>query len=139
VIQLDIRRIVVSGLAAGVVVLVVSTLVSTAIQMLFDYDVLSLEGMRSTSDPISVLFFLHPFVIALGLAILYDFAKNSFTGSLVRKGIVLALLGWIVYGIPSAFIVFSSMNYPVGFTINSVFGSLVYMICAGLTIATLSK
>jgi hypothetical protein len=139
VIQLDIRRIVVSGLAAGVVILVVSTLVSTAIQMLFDYDVLSLEGMRSTSDPISVLFFLHPFVIALGLAILYDFAKNSFTGSLVRKGIVLALLGWIVYGIPSAFIVFSSMNYPVGFTINSVFGSLVYMICAGLTIATLSK
>jgi hypothetical protein len=139
VIQLDIRRIVVSGIAAGFVILVISTLISAATQALFNYNVLNLAGMRSVNDPISILFFLHPFVVALGLAILYDFARKSFTRSAMRNGIALGLLGWIVYGISSAFIVFSSMSYPIGFTVNSVVGSLIYMVCAGITITRLSK
>ena len=138
-IQLETKTIVVSGIVAGIVVLVVSMIVSTATQALFDYNVLTLVGMRSVNDPVSMLFFLHPFVVGLAMAILYDFAKKSFTGTAIRKGIVLGLLGWIVYGIPSAFIVFSSMDYPIGFTVNSVIGSLVYMLGAGITITRLSK
>ena len=138
-IQLETRTIVVSGIVAGIVVLVLSMIISTATQALFNYNVLSLAGMRSANDPVSLLLFLHPFVVALAVAILYDFTKKSFTGTAMRKGIVLGLLGWIVYGIPSAFIVFSSMDYPIGFTVNSVVGSLVYMLGAGITIARLSK
>jgi hypothetical protein len=138
-IQLEIKSIVVSGFVAGIVVLVLSMIVSTATQELFNYNVLSLAGMRSVNDPVSLLFFLYPFVVALAVAILYDFTKKSFTGTVMRKGIVLGLLGWIVYGIPSAFIVFSSMDYPIGFTVNSVIGSLIYMLGAGITITTLSK
>ena len=126
-------------MAAGFVILVVSMIVSTAMQALFSYDVLSLAGMRSVNDPISMLFFLHPFVVALGLAVLYDFTRRSFTRSAMQNGIALGLLGWVVYGIPSAFIVFSSMDYPIGFTITSVVGSLLYMVCAGNTITRLSK
>jgi len=136
---LETKTIVVSGIVAGIVVLVLSMTVSTATQVLFDYNVLTLVGMRSVIDPVSMLFFLHPFVVGLAIAILYDFAKKSFTGTAIRKGIVLGLLGWIVYGIPSAFIVFSSMDYPIGFTVNSVIGSLVYMLGAGVTITRLSK
>ena len=138
-IQLDTETIVVSGIVAGIVILVLSMIVSSATQALFDYNVLTLVGMRSVNDPVSLLFFLYPFVLALALAILYDFTKKSFTGTPMRKGIMLGLLGWIVYGIPSAFIVFSSMDYPIGFTINSVIGSLIYMLGAGITITKLSK
>jgi hypothetical protein len=138
-IQLETRTIVVSGIVAGIVVLVLSMIISTATQALFNYNVLSLAGMRSVNDPVSLLFFLYPFVVALAMAILYDFTKKSFTGTVMRKGIVLGLLGWIVYGIPSAFIVFSSMDYPIGFTMNSVIGSLIYMLGAGITITKLSK
>ena len=138
-IQLETRTIVVSGIVAGIVVLVLSMIISTATQALFNYNVLSLAGMRSVNDPVSLLFFLYPFVVALAMAILYDFTKKSFTGTAMRKGIVLGLLGWIVYGIPSTFIVFSSMDYPIGFTINSVIGSLIYMLGAGITITKLSK
>lgn len=138
-IQLETKTIVISGIVAGIVILVLSMIVSTATQALFDYNVLTLAGMRSVNDPVSILFFLHPFVVGLAMAILYDFAKKSFTGTVIRKGIVLGLLGWIVYGIPSAFIVFSSMDYPIGFTVNSVIGSLVYMLGAGITITRLSK
>jgi hypothetical protein len=137
--QLEAKRIVVSGLVAGVVVLAISMAISTVSQVLFDYNVMALPGMRSVNDPVSILFFAFPFVIALAMAVLYDFTRKSFTGIATRKGMVLALLGWIVYGIPSSFIVFSSMNYPLGFTANSVIGSLVYMLGAGITITKLSK
>jgi hypothetical protein len=136
---LETKTIVISGIVAGIVILVLSMIVSTATQALFDYNVLTLAGMRSVNDPVSMLFFLHPFVVGLAMAILYDFTKKSFTGTATRKGIVLGLLGWIVYGIPSAFIVFSSMDYPIGFTVNSVIGSLLYMLGAGITITRLSK
>jgi hypothetical protein len=135
---LEVRAVAVSGLAAGIVALALSMVISTATQALFDYDVMTLAGMRSVNDPVSILFFLFPFVIGVAMAILYDFTKKSFTGTATRKGVVLGLLGWIVYGIPSAFIVFSSMNYPLGFTVNSVIGSLVYMLGAGITITQLS-
>ncbi len=136
---MDTKSVVVSGIVGGIVVLVLSMIVSTATQALFDYNVLTLAGMRSVNDPVSMLFFVYPFVVGLAMAILYDFTKKSFTGTAIRKGIVLGLLGWIVYGIPSAFIVFSSMEYPIGFTVNSVIGSLVYMLGAGITITKLSK
>ena len=138
-IQLETKSIVVSGIVAGIVVLVLSMIISTVTQALFNYSVLSLAGMRSVNDPVSLLFFLFPFVVALAVAILYDFTKKSFQGTVMRKGIMLGLLGWIVCGIPSAFIVFSSMDYPIGFTINSVIGPLIYMLGAGITITKLSK
>jgi uncharacterized membrane protein len=136
---LETKTIVISGIVAGIVILVLSMIVSTATQALFDYNVLTLAGMRSVNDPVSMLFFVYPFVVGLAMAILYDFTKKSFTGTAIRKGIVLGLLGWVVYGIPSAFIVFSSMDYPIGFTVNSVVGSLLYMLGAGITITRLSK
>ncbi len=136
---METKTIVISGIVAGIVILALSMVVSTATQLLFDYNVLALAGMRSVNDPVSMLFFVYPFVVGLAMAILYDFTKKSFTGTAIRKGIVLGLLGWIVYGIPSAFIVFSSMDYPIGFTVNSVIGSLIYMLGAGTTITRLSK
>jgi len=138
-IQLETKTVFISGIAAGIVILVLSMIVSTITQALFNYNVLALAGMRSINDPVGMLFFLYPFVVALPIAVLYGFTKRSFTGTAMRKGIVLGLLGWIVYGIPSAFIVFSSMDYPLGFTVNSVIGSLIYMLGAGITITSLSK
>jgi len=137
-VQLETKSVLISGIAAGIVILVLSMIVSTITQALFNYDVLALAGMRSINDPVGMLF-LYPFVVALPIAVLYGFTKRSFTGTAMRKGIVLGLFGWIVYGIPSAFIVFSSMDYPLGFTANSVIGSLIYMLGAGITITSLSK
>ena len=138
-IHLDIKRIAVSTIVAGTLILVVSMVVSAVTQVFLKYDVLTLPGMRSVKDPVSILFFFQPYVVALGLAILYNFAKNNFTRTMIRNGVVLGLLGWILYGIPSAFIVYSSMDYPLGFTVNSVVGPLVYMIGAGITIVGLGS
>ena len=138
-IHLDIKRIAVSTIVAGTLILVVSMVVSTVTQVFLKYDVLTLPGMRSVKDPVSILFFFQPYVVALGLVILYNFAKNNFTRTMIRNGVVLGLLGWILYGIPSAFIVYSSMDYPIGFTVNSVIGPLISLLGAGITITGLSS
>ncbi len=132
------KQIIVSGIIAGIVILVVSMTFSMLSQSIFNYDVLKLDGMRSVNDPIMLLFFLHYFVIGFAITILYSFARKSFTGNAMQNGIALGILGWIVGSIPSAFVVFSSMSYPLGFTINSVIGSFVYMLAAGITVAKLS-
>ncbi len=132
-------KIIVPGIVAGIVILVVSMAISTLAQSIFNYNVLTLAGMRTVDDPIMLLFFLQPFVTGFAMAILYNYTKTSFKGNTMQKGKLLGMLGWFVYGIPSAFIVFTSMNYPIGFTINSVIGSFAYMMAAGWTITKLSN
>jgi hypothetical protein len=127
----------ISGIAAGAVFLVISFAFSFLVQAVWPYDVLSLGGMRSIGDPVMALFFLYPFVI--GIAISYAYKYVSLKGSYLEKGKKFGLLMWLVYGIPSTFIVYTSMNYPIGFHISSLFGNLIGLVVAGIIIARLSK
>ena len=133
------KNVLIPGIIAGIVILVVSTITSYFTQMLFSYNVLTLDGIRAVNDPIMMLFFLYPFVLGLAIAYLYDFAKTSFKGNALQKGVSLGFIAWIVSAIPSAFVVFTSMTYPMGFTVDMVIGSLISMLVAGLVIAKLSK
>lgn len=128
-------RVVLSIIAAGLVILVVSMITDALIQVGLPYNVLELGGMRSVNDPIMALFFLHYWVVGLALAVLYAFTRKSLQGTVLKKGIGLGVLGWLVYNVPSAFVVFTSMNYPIGFTVQSVAGSLLSMLAAGIAIA----
>tara|TARA_Y100000310_G_C20256747_1_gene611703 strand:+ start:210 stop:617 length:408 start_codon:yes stop_codon:yes gene_type:complete len=132
------KKIIISGIAAGVAIFIITFIVDTLIQLIAPYDVMALGGMRAIDDPLMMLFFAYPFVIGVTLAILYDITKTTFTGTIKSNGIKLGLMGWVVASIPSAFVVFTSMNYPLGFTLSSTIGTLLYMLGAGLVIAKLS-
>ncbi|MDD5148835.1 MAG: hypothetical protein PHH08_05220 [Candidatus ainarchaeum sp.] len=134
-----IGKIVLAGILGGIAIFVISTALSYFFQAVFGYDVLSLGGMRAVNDPVMVLFFAYPFVISFVVAILFERTRKSFGGSVVSQGLSLGLLAWLVSSIPSAFIVFSSMNYPIGFTANSLAGPLIYMIIAGIIIAKIMQ
>jgi len=42
---------------------------------------------------------------------------------------------WTVIFVPYAFLIFSSMDYPIGFVVNSIIPPFVYMIVSGVLIA----
>jgi len=42
---------------------------------------------------------------------------------------------WLVIGVPTAIIVFSTMDYPVGFMVNELISPFIYLIPAGIVIA----
>lgn len=128
-----------TGLVTGIVILVLSMAFSWIAQAVFSFNVLTLAGMRSIGDPIMALFFLHPFVLSFALVYAYDKIKKSFKGKPKDRWMHFGFLMWIVVGIPSAFMVWSSMTYPLGFTVNTVFGSLIYLLGAGWIITKMTK
>jgi hypothetical protein len=132
---MNLKKFLVSGILAGIMIEVLSLIISTATQSIWGYNVLALGGMRAVTDPIMALFFVYPFVLGFAMACVYPNIEKEFKGNYVEKGKNLGWMTWILAGLPSAFLVWSSMNYPIGFTINSLIGSLIYMLAAGVTVA----
>ncbi|MFH1101997.1 MAG: hypothetical protein V1726_08205 [Methanobacteriota archaeon] len=129
------KQIVVGGIIAGVIIFVISWVFSWLTQTIWQYNVLELAGMRGINDPIAVLFFVYPWVLGFAVSYAYSYFMNAVEGNAVSKGWKFGLLMWIVVSITSAFLVYSSMAYPVGFYVNSVFGSLIYMLVTGIVLA----
>ena len=93
--------------------------------------------MRSIKDPICILYFIYPWILGFALSFAYPYFDKGLEGKPITKGWKFGLLMWIVVGITSAFLVFSSMDYPIGFTVNSVVGSLLDTLIAGIIIANI--
>ena len=136
--QFDAKKIVIGGIAAGLAILVVSFIVDYVITALLPYDVLSLGGMRAKEDPLMMYFFLHPWVLGFAMSIAFQKFKGSFRSTGWCRGKAFGLYVWLLAGLPSAFIVYTSMNYPLGFTVSSLLGSLLYMVAAGLVLEKLT-
>ncbi len=132
-------KIIVAAIASGIVYFIVSQIIQAAISAVLPYNVLALAGMRSVNDPIMLFWFLHPIVLGLTMAIIYDKTKKAFTGSTTEKGIEFGSAVWMVAGLPSAFLVWSSMDYPLGFTMSALIGTAISTITAGIIIAKIME
>lgn len=132
--NLNAKKIVIGGIAAGIVIFVISMGTSILTQQALSYDVLKLGGMRTIDDPIMALFFVHPWVLGFAMAIAFEKTKTGLGKPGMGRGKNFGLITWLLAGLPSAFLVWSSMNYPPGFTLNSVVGTLTYMVAAGIVI-----
>jgi len=134
---MDVKKFLISGIIGGIVIWIISFIFDSLVVMAFPYDILKLGGMRAIDDPLMMLFFLSPFVTAFAMSFVYQYFK--FEGNYLSKGKKFGFLVWLVAGVPSAFIVYTSMTYPVGFTISSVIGSLLYMLGGAIVIAKLME
>ena len=132
--KLDAKKIFIGGVAAGAAILVVSFIVDSVITALLPYNMLELGGMRSPEDPLMLLFFLHPWVLGFGMSTAFQKFKPAFRSTGWCRGKAFGIYVWLLAGLPSAFIVYTSMNYPIGFTASSLLGSLLYMAAAGITL-----
>jgi hypothetical protein len=134
---MQIKKILVAGLVAGLAIFILSMAFSSLAQWIWDFDMMEIAGMRESDDPVMALFFVHPWVLGFAMAILYTYCGKALEGDFLSKGACFGFLMWIVVGIPSAFLVFTSMDYPVGFTVNSVIGTLIYLLVSGILISKL--
>jgi hypothetical protein len=86
-----------------------------------------------------MLLFLHPLVLGLVFAHAYKYVGKSLKGNPMKKGEEYGMLMWLVFTVPSAFVVLTSMNYPPIFTIQQVVGGLLMMFVGGMVIARTMK
>jgi hypothetical protein len=131
--RFDYPKIALAGLLAGFAVAVISWSIQFGVQYLFPYNMLELGGMRPFDDPLMALFFIHPWVIGFTMAAVYPFF-TKLVESEDNRPMMYALMVWIVSAIPQFFIIFSTMNYPVGFYANQLIGSFLYTVAAAYVI-----
>ena len=86
-----------------------------------------------------MMFFLYPFVLAFAMAYVYQLTEKKFDGDWKHKGMKFGFMTWILAGFPNTFLVFSSMNYPIGFTINNFVSAFFSMMAMGLIIAKICE
>jgi len=122
---MNIKNVVVAGIGGGVILLVCMLFFGVIANALSPYDIAMLGGMRAINDPIMGLFFLYPFVVSFVAAILFDIIKDSLKGTALYKGLEFGLLLFMIQTIPSMFVIFTSMTYPLGFYISSFLNGII--------------
>jgi hypothetical protein len=132
---MDFRKIIFSGIAGGVVLFITMFVFDWIAALVAPYDIMSIAGMRATDDPVMILFFLSPFVFSFAAAIVFDTVHGSLPSEPIRKGICFGLLLFLIYAIPSIFIVFTSMVYPAGFFIGQFLTGILAYPLMGVTFA----
>jgi hypothetical protein len=119
------KNIVLAGFSGGIVLLVSMFIFGEIANAISPYDVAILGGMRAMNDPVMGLFFLYPFVLSFVAAILFDIIRDSLRGTTLFKGLEFGLLFFILQTIPSMFVIFTSMTYPLGFHLSSFLNGII--------------
>ncbi len=132
--KLNLKKIARGGIAAGVAIFAISFVFDYIVNMALPYDMLALGGMRAIDDPLMLLFFLQPWVLGFAMATAFEKFKGAFRSKGWKRGKAFAIYVWLLVGLPSAFIVFTSRTYPIGFTVSSLLGSLFYLVGAGIVL-----
>lgn len=87
---------------------------------------------RSWSDPLMMVFFLHPFILGLVLAYFWNLAEKHFTGDAVKKAYQFARLYFIVATIPGMFISYTSFQISLQMTLSWTLVGFLEAFVAGL-------
>jgi hypothetical protein len=133
------KNILIAGSAGGAVLLFLLMIFSTLSTIIAPYDIAKLGGMRAMDDPIMIMFFFYPFVLAFAAAGVFDIVQGSLSGAPFNKGVMYGVLLFVLVTIPSMFVMISSMNYPVGFYIVQVLEGAIGYPVLGIIFAKIWK
>jgi len=123
--DMSVKTVLFAGILGGIWLFIMTFLGSNAGTMSAPYDIMTLGGMRSADDPVLVLFFLYPFVISFTSAVVFGMVRTSLEGPEIRRGLLFGLVMILLVMIPSLYVIYTSMTYPPGFFIGSVFTDLI--------------
>jgi hypothetical protein len=123
--DMSVKTILAAGILGGIWLFIMTFLGSNAGAMSAPYDIMTLGGMRSVSDPVLALFFLYPFVLSFTSAVVFGMVSTSLEGTDIRKGLLFGLVMILLVMIPSLYVIFTSMTYPPGFFIGSLFTDVI--------------
>lgn len=137
------RKIIVTGLLAGLVMLAVSVVLSFLSNLALS-DLMTEYGntglYRPWNDPLMSIYFAYPFVMGLALAWFWNRIKDAFGGNSVwGRGLRYGFAYWIIATIPGMVITYSSFQVSLPMVLTwTVFG-LVGALAGGLVCAGMNR
>jgi len=141
--SLKMKKIVLTGILAGLAILIVAMLLNLLFNLVFpslqaEYENANL--FRPWSDPKMSIFFAYPFVLGIVLAWFWDKTKSLFKQkSFWNRGFSFGLMYWIIASIPGMIITYSSFQLSLLIVLSWTIMGFVEAVCAGLICAAMNK
>jgi hypothetical protein len=135
------KKVILSGLLAGLILFLASMVVSGIFKVIFpaiNAEYQNTNLFRPYSDPLMLLFFVHPFLVGILLAWFWNKTKNIF-GENIKGGIKFGLAYWIISTIPGMFATYTSMPYSLAIVSSWLASGLVEALLAGIIFSKLIK
>jgi len=127
------KKIFISGLVAGFVLLVLSVLgLYLTIWFLPDLAVQYFDPAFSTESDKIILYYIHPFVISMALSWFWSRFKGILTGSFLGRGIEFGLIYTLVATFPMMLLIYSAMSVSLAIVATWFVLALFQGIIAGL-------
>jgi hypothetical protein len=125
------KKIILPGLAAGVVILIASLVLMQAWEAIIPGLAAEYQTplFRPWTDPLMMLFFLYPFILGIAFAWLWAKTKKSF-----KTPYDAALAYWLVATIPGMFATYTSMPYSLSMVATWAIGGLAYVLLAAFVL-----
>jgi len=134
------KQILVPGLVAGVILVIVSFVLSmtyTAVfpQIMTEY----VNGMfRPWTDPLMMAFYAYPIVLGIALAWVWGKTKKLIKGTMIQRGVMFGLAYFVVVGIPGMFATYTTFDMSLLMVSTWAFSGLVNEIVAGIIFARMN-
>lgn len=127
------KKIIIAGLVAGLVLLVLNILGLYITIWLFPKIAEQyFDPAFSTRTGKEVIYYLHPFVMSLALSWFWSRFKGVLTGSFITRGIEFGLVYVFVATFPMLWLVYSAMSVSVEIVITWFALALLQGVVAGL-------
>jgi hypothetical protein len=137
------RKVIVTGLVAGLSMLVVavglSFLSNLALPgLMAEYT--NTELFRPWDDPLMSIYFAYPFVMGLALAWFWNRVKESFQGGNAwGRGLQYGLAYWIIASIPGMIVTYSSFQVSFLMVLSWTVMGLVQVVVGGMVCAGMNR
>jgi hypothetical protein len=127
------KKIVISGLVAGVVLLIFSVLgLYVTIWLFPSIAVQYFDPAFNTQSSRIMLYYIHPFVISMALSWFWSRFKGILTGSFLTRGIEFGFIYLIIAIVPMMWLIYSSMKVSIEMVATWFVFGLLQGVIAGL-------
>jgi hypothetical protein len=136
---MKVKNIAVSVIIAEIVILILMVVINGIVNRVIPSVLSKYGAMRSAEDPVMMLFFFYPFVVAFAAPIIFDVVKGCLKGTSVQKGLMFGALLLVVMTIPSLYVMITSMTWPVAFSISTVSWEIISLPLRGILFTKIWK
>jgi hypothetical protein len=129
------KNIAVAGISGGTLLFVLLFGLNVIMNRIIVYDIVEFHGMRPMEDPVMLLFFTYPFIVAFTAAYLYEILHPSLQGSVMQKGVAFGIILLVIMAIPSNFAMYTSLDWPVSFYAGNLIWAVAGFVSMGILFA----
>jgi hypothetical protein len=99
---------------------------------LITYDISKFSGMRPMNNPVMMLIFVYPFILAFTAAYVFDTVYPALQESVMQQGISFGVVLLVIAAIPSNFAMYTSLDWPATFYAGNLIWAVLGFVSTGI-------